>query len=335
MHQIYTKWGHGVASFTKRGTKWRVTVSHKGRRFSATFSTKTEAREWATRKEVALKSYASGQLGRFKTVADAFHRYAREVSPSKKGHRWETIRLEKLCRSELATIRLDDLLPADVAAWRDDRLKEVSTASVRRELGLMASVFTQCCREWNWMRENPVSHIKRPPNNRPRDRRISEAEIEKLMDEFGYTVGSMISKKKHLVGAFFLLGIETGMRLGEMCRLRREHVFLDEYHVRLVDTKNGTSRNVPLSRTADSILKDVTASLVRVTSEVASATFQKACRKTGIKDLHFHDTRHEATTRLAKKLDVMDLARMIGHRDLKSLMIYYNATPAEIAVALG
>jgi len=324
-----------MASYTRRGTKWRVTVSQKGRRYSATFSTKVEAKEWATRKEVALKSYASGELGRLKTVADAFMRYAREVSPAKKGHRWEAIRLEKLCRSSLATIRLDDLLPADVAAWRDDRLREVSSASVRRELALMASVFTQCCREWNWMRENPVSHIKRPPDARPRDRRISDDEIEKLLKQLGYEVGGRVSMKKHLVGAFFLLAIETGMRLGEMCRLRREHVFLDEYHVRLVDTKNGTSRNVPLSTKAVSIFKDITASLVRVTSEVASATFQKACRTAGISDLHFHDTRHEAITRLAKKLDVMDLARMIGHRDLKSLMIYYNATPAEIAAALG
>jgi len=69
---------------------------------------------------------------------------------------------------------------------------------------------------------------------------------------------------------------------------------------------------------------------------VASATFQKACRaeKVKIENLHFHDTRHEAITRLAKKLDILDLARMTGHKDLKSLMTYYNATPAEIAAQL-
>lgn len=51
-------------------------------------------------------------------------------------------------------------------------------------------------------------------------------------------------------------------------------------------------------------------------------------------DLTFHDARHEACTRLARKLEVLDLARMIGHRDPRSLMIYYNPTASEIAERL-
>ncbi|MEN8330573.1 site-specific integrase, partial [Acinetobacter baumannii] len=39
-------------------------------------------------------------------------------------------------------------------------------------------------------------------------------------------------------------------------------------------------------------------------------------------------------TRLARKLEVLDLARMIGHKDLRSLMVYYNATASEIATRL-
>ena len=77
------------------------------------------------------------------------------------------------------------------------------------------------------------------------------------------------------------------------------------------------------------------ASNLTIAPLVASATFQKAVRALELNDLHFHDTRHEATTRLSKKLDIMDLARMTGHKDLKSLMVYYNATPKEIAAQLG
>ena len=54
-----------------------------------------------------------------------------------------------------------------------------------------------------------------------------------------------------------------------------------------------------------------------------------------VADLHFHDARHEAITRLARKIDVLDLARMIGHRDPRSLMVYYNATATDIAGGLG
>lgn len=63
--------------------------------------------------------------------------------------------------------------------------------------------------------------------------------------------------------------------------------------------------------------------------------FRKAVKIAGIDNLTFHDTRHEALTRLARKLNVLDLASMVGHRDPRSLMIYYNPTPTEIAERLG
>ena len=71
-----------------------------------------------------------------------------------------------------------------------------------------------------------------------------------------------------------------------------------------------------------------------LSSATLDALFRRARIKAGITDLHFHDTRHEAITRLARKLDVLDLARMIGHRALRSLQVYYNPTPAEIAARL-
>lgn len=64
------------------------------------------------------------------------------------------------------------------------------------------------------------------------------------------------------------------------------------------------------------------------------ALFRKVRDKAGIENLHFHDTRHEAITRLSKKLDVLALARMIGHRDIKELMTYYNESASDISKKL-
>jgi integrase len=47
-----------------------------------------------------------------------------------------------------------------------------------------------------------------------------------------------------------------------------------------------------------------------------------------------HDTRHEGVSRLAKKLTMMDLAKMVGHRDPRSLMIYYEPSAEELAAKL-
>lgn len=51
-------------------------------------------------------------------------------------------------------------------------------------------------------------------------------------------------------------------------------------------------------------------------------------------DLTCHDTRHEAITRLAAKMNVLSLARIVGHRDIKMLMIYYNKSAEDLAKQL-
>jgi len=330
-----------MASFTRRGKTWRAETSYKGERITATFSSKTEAKEWANRKEIEIKSYRSGQLGKLKTVGDAFQKYADEVSIKKRGARWEKIRLTALQRANIADVRLSDLQPADIASWRDNRLTEVSQASVRREMGLMGSVFNICCREWNWLAENPISTVKRPKDSKARFRRISDAEIAAITTATNYKNGTTIKRKTQLVGAFFLLAIETGMRLGEICSIEASNVYLDKSYLRLLETKNNDARAVGLSKKAVVIMRDILAAGIAITAGEASTLFRKVRDKItddendiDIVDLKFHDTRHEGTTRLAKKLDILDLAKQIGHRELKSLMIYYNPTPEEIAAQL-
>lgn len=62
--------------------------------------------------------------------------------------------------------------------------------------------------------------------------------------------------------------------------------------------------------------------------------FRKAKTRCQIEDLKFHDTRHEAITRLAKKLTVLELARVVGHRNLNELQTYYNETAEELSKKL-
>ncbi|WP_085740843.1 site-specific integrase [Pseudomonas syringae] len=137
-----------------------------------------------------------------------------------------------------------------------------------------------------------------------------------------------------------LLALETAMRQGEILGLKVKDVRLTDRYVRLEMTKNGESRNVPLTRRAGELLKNLIAEregeipIFRLSSASADAMFRKIRDELRISDLHFHDTRHEATTRLARKVDVLDLARITGHKDPRSLMVYYNATAAEMASRL-
>ena len=69
-----------------------------------------------------------------------------------------------------------------------------------------------------------------------------------------------------------------------------------------------------------------------VRSESLDALFRKARDSLLIEDLHFHDARAAALTRFSRKVDVLELARISGHKDLRTLMqVYYRASSEDIA----
>ncbi len=283
-------------------------------------------------KELEITQAKNGKAGVGKSMADAFSKYSAEVSEFKKGRRLEQVRLNALLSDKLARVSMPDLSATDIAEWRDRRLRQVSAATVNRELNLLSAMLNKARLEWLWITHNPVSDIKRPKNPKPRDVRIDDELMLRITDALGYNGG--INTKLDLIAVYFLIAIETAMRQGEICGLTKNDIFLDERYVVIRDSKNSDSRHVPLSGRAVELFAQVLACDFRVSSDVTSTLFRRYLKKAGIEGIHFHDTRHEALTRLARKLDVLDLARMVGHRDPRSLMIYYNATASEIASRL-
>ena len=104
-------------------------------------------------------------------------------------------------------------------------------------------------------------------------------------------------------------------------------------------TKNGEVREVPLSAVAIRILSGLERTNTRVLpidQNVLKMRFRRAVKRAGIEDLTFHDLRHIATSRLAKVyVNPLDLKRVTGHKDLKSLDRYYHATAEELAGAFA
>ncbi len=90
-------------------------------------------------------------------------------------------------------------------------------------------------------------------------------------------------------------------------------------------TKNGTSRTVPLSREAMRIIglmSNKEGQVFGLAPDRIAVLFMRLVQNAAIDDLHFHDSRHKAVTRLARKLSVLELARVIGHKNLSQLMTY-------------
>ncbi|MGM0562799.1 MAG: tyrosine-type recombinase/integrase [Pseudomonadota bacterium] len=325
-----------MATFRKRATGWVAEVRRRGVYRARTFDTKAQAMEWATDLERAVRSGDINNPQR-RPLHEALQRYHDEVSPTKRGARHEQLRLRAIMRDPLAEVCCGDVSASDLASYRDRRLESVGPASVNRELNVLSAFFNRAVREWGWCTSNPIKEITRPRNPPPRDRRISPDEIERVQVALGFD-GETVEGKQHEVALIFLLALETAMRLGELCSLTHDQVNLHGRYVTLATTKNGDRREVPLSVRACELFElvaDRKPYLFKVGADEASTLFRKATRRAEIQGLRFHDSRHEALTRLARKLDVLDLARMVGHRDPRSLMIYYNATATEIAQRLG
>lgn len=308
---------------------WRVQVRRRGVDTTRTFRTKARAREWGVQVEAGITG-ESRMAGKH-TLLQAMRRYATEVSPTKRGGRWEVIRLKAMEEAELAKRPIAQIESDHLGAWRDRRLKEVGPATVRREMNLLASVFELARTEWKWVRANSLRDVRKPQEPPARRRGVKTGELTKISEKLTGPAGREV-----LAG--FELGIESGMRAGEMWGLEREQIDLDAGVAHLTLTKNGDSRDVALSPRAVEILTALLADgrpqPFMVTNAVRDTLFRKARDAAGIPDLHFHDSRAEAVQRLSKRFDVLELAEQIGHRDLNSLQSYYRQPASERAARL-
>lgn len=333
-----------MASIKKSGSGWRAQVATLGVRESKVFSTKAEANAWAALRETEIRANKGTGIEGGHTVGEAFRRYEKEVSAHKRGHRWEAIRLAAIGRMEvdgvaLADMQLVDATPEVWGKWRNNRLETVSGSTVNREFNLISNVYTYAAKEWKWVAIRPTTDVKRPKESRPRDRLYTDDEIDRLCFAMGFDLGGNehVGTVTQRVAVAFLFAIETGMRAGEICGLMPRDVV---GRVAKVDSKTEAgNRKVPLSTRAFDLLNLLPAPaegkpIFGVSSDSVDTLFRKAKKRALIVDATFHDSRHLAVTRLAKKLGILDLARMIGHRDLRQLQVYYNETAEAMATRL-
>lgn len=330
-----------MATITKLETGvYRARVRKGGISKSENFRTKAQAQAWAAKIEAEIEA---GRLGKSpdKSFGDLIERYIAEVVPSKRGARNEEIRLKRLIGQgkdatpePLARIRLPDLSPEHFTQWRDRRLQSVSPASVLREWNSLSAACTVAMKEWRWLPRNPMTDVKKPETPASRVRRLSDDEIDRLLLATGYHAGRLDTVMSR-VGAAMLFAIETAMRAGEICGLIWPDVDKVRRVAHLAKTKNGHARDVPLSLRALEIIEQLPQgenTLFNASSASLDALFRKAKARALIDDLHFHDTRREALSRMAKKVDVMTLAKISGHRDLRILLnTYYQTNMEDVA----
>jgi integrase len=221
----------------------------------------------------------------------------------------------------------------DVQRYVTERSAKVSASSVVKELNVLKHALRLAV-EWEIIPFNPAQGAKAPKLPAGRVRYLQPTELRAAMEACPEWL-------RPIVG----LAVSTGMRRGEIMGLRWLDVDFAHNFLMLPQTKNGEGRVVHLNRCAQDALrflpvkadgKPTDRFLSEVTPEQVSVAFQRACRKVGIPDFHFHDLRHTAASWLRMSgADIHTVAQLLGHRDLRMAARYQHLSPAFLAEAVG
>ena len=303
--------------------KWVAQINRNGQRFSKSFATKREAQAWAMEQEAKAKRQREGQGF---TFGDAVTQYSAEVSSKKDGAVWEKRRLNAMLAHFGADTELVEIDTPQVAQWRDKRLQTVSGSTVVREANILRNLFNVARDEWKWMKHSPFAGARLPEENQPRQTVWGWRDIRRVLraPRVGKTAEMQIA---------FHIALRTAMRLGEVLAAP-QNFDGNKKVVTLVSVvgarKTEQVSRIPIGRIASKLLA-VQPSFT-VEANEGSVLFSKLCRELLIKGLTFHDTRATALTHLAKKVDVMTLAKISRHKDLNLLMnTYYRPKASDIA----
>lgn len=264
------------------------------------------------------------------TLAEALERYAREETPRKKGEAQEMKRVRAWMRHPLAKVAMANIRGVDLARYRDERRAAgAADATIRLELMLLSAVFEIARKDWGMNVANPVRTISLPAPSRRRERRLEEGEEERILDALDGVMPRMPAR------ALAIVAIETGMRQGELLGLTWDDIDFRRRVAHLGDTKSGDPRDVPLSSRAiealQSIPRRIDGKVFGISQDRLIRGFRAACRRAGIKDLRFHDLRHEAASRLAARLSSHELCKMLGWRTMQMALRYYHPRAEDLA----
>lgn len=304
----------------------------------------------------AVAARAVAEASKAPTMAKALKLYRSRVVGTMKGASTYAYWLDELEAAPMAAKPVDEVTPADLAAWRDEQAQRVADGTVNRKLGLLGGFYTWCLKDQGWIKVNPMASVRKPRVDDARDRIMTD-------DERRYLLAAAGTSRADWLADVLVVLLKSAMRRGELWGLKRADVDYEQSTAHLADTKNGSARDAPLcpealaalrrldtaakARKADALvpLSDPHAVSVafRRTLGRAQRQYLKDCEAAGVKpeagflaNVRLHDCRHEAASFWAQAgLSVLELQAVTGHRTLSMLSRYVNLKASTLAGKLA
>ena len=310
-----------MATIRRRNKKYQVQIRKNAHQsISKTFIDLKAARKWANhmedRIELGEQFYQSNNSI---TLKEVIHRYLNEITQFKRGKESETRRINRLLKEPICREKIYLLQTKDFIEFKDKRIRD-GNRTCHYDLVLLRHIFNVTIKQWNLFNlDNPLVNVPKPKLNPSRQRRLTEYE---------YTFLVKGNYPQQTLRNIIEVAIETGMRRGEILGIQPEHIKGQTLLIPI--TKNGHPRTIPLSKRALYILENTELPFPMSANAVRLA-WDKLKKKGNIKDLHFHDLRHEAISRFFEKgLSIPEVALISGHKDVRMLFRYTHLKAEDI-----
>ena len=333
-----------MAYIRKVRNKWRVEIKFNGKYISKTLQTKGDASKFARETELKLEKdlFEDYRDSRHLTVANLIARYRDEITPSKKGARTETYKLNFLLRQPIARTKILNLTTAKLIEFRNELRRTRAPATVNKYLHYFYTIWETARLNWGIILppNNPTALVKKEKVMTKIDRVLTDEEEVELLKACKETNLDQLSD-------IVEFALQTAMRFGEITKLQVKDIDFERSTAKLIDTKNGETDFVPLTRRAldicdkyrfkDKILHfENSQVLFPIHRDKFRHYFEQACRKAGVKEFRFHDCRATCLTRLAKQgWSIAELSVVSRHKTWSELKKYTRIKPIDLVAKIN
>ena len=328
-----------MASVAKCRGRWTTRVSTSNSVLKKTFNTKKEAIAWGAIKDLELEQgkQSSGETSTFAELGWIYQRRY-SVLKAESTAKTETTIINKLSRQKWAKVPLHSLTADDLWEWREQRSKECSPNTLRREIAIMRSVIRKAPDLGVHVDAAIFLQIPKPREVAREPERISETDMLQL------EMAAQVNEKRNpYMKPLIRLAVETGMRRGELLNIAWSDVDLAKGFIRIpaVKAKTNKDRNIPLTPKAKRIVADLAVDndnlelVFDVTGNAVRCAFQRLRERAGMPHLHFHDFRHEAVSRFYDMgLTTPEVMAISGHRSVNMVERYSHASTTNLVAKL-
>ena len=328
-----------MASVAKCRGRWTTRVSTSNSVLKKPFNTKKEAIAWGAIKDLELEqgNQSSGETSTFAELGWIYQRRY-SVLKAESTAKTETTIINKLSRQKWAKVPLHSLTADDLWEWREQRSKECSPNTLRREIAIMRSVIRKAADLGVYVDEALFLQIPKPKEAVREVQRITETDMQQLE-----MAAQANHKRNTYMKPLIRLAVETGMRRGELLNIAWSDVDLAKGFIRIpaVKAKTNRERNIPLTPKAKRIIADLAVNndnqelVFDVTGNAVRCAFEHLREMAGMPHLRFHDFRHEAVSRFYDMgLTTPEVMAISGHRSVNMVERYSHASTTNLVAKL-